>query len=60
MQMALAVVVSVAWIAVVLVPMFVPSVKLEASVQIGVQAAMMAVLGAIFGIKLVRKNGDKP
>jgi hypothetical protein len=49
----LVVVVSVAWIAILFLPVAV-------TVQTGVQAAMMVVLGAFFGGKLFGKdkNGD--
>lgn len=46
-QLLLVAVVSFAWIAVLFLPV-------PAQVQIGVQAAMMLVLGAIFGVQIVR------
>ena len=46
-QLLLVVVVSFAWIAVLFLPV-------APQVQIGVQAAMMLVLGAIFGVQIVR------
>lgn len=46
-QLLLVVVVCFAWIAVLFLPV-------TAQVQIGVQAAMMLVLGAIFGVQIVR------
>lgn len=55
LQLLLSGVVSFAWIAVIFLP--VPT-----QVQVGVQGAMMLVLGAIFGTKLLKKpdgqNGD--
>jgi uncharacterized protein (DUF697 family) len=46
-QLLLVLVVSFAWIAVLFLPV-------PAQVQVGVQAAMMLVLGAIFGVQIVR------
>jgi uncharacterized protein (DUF697 family) len=46
-QLLLVAVVSFAWIAVLFLPV-------APQVQIGVQAAMMLVLGAIFGVQIVR------
>jgi uncharacterized protein (DUF697 family) len=50
-QLLLTAVVSFAWVAVLFLPV-------SAQVQIGVQAAMMLVLGAIFGISIVRKKSN--
>ena len=53
-QLLLVAVVSFAWVAVLFLPV-------PAQVQIGVQAAMMLVLGAIFGVSIVRRKsgGDQ-
>lgn len=56
-QVVLSLVVSFAWIAVLFLPV-------STQVQVGVQAAMMLVLGAVFGIQIIKKqnggtkNGD--
>lgn len=49
-QTVLVLVVSFAWIAVLFLPV-------SSQAQIGVQAAMMLVLGAIFGVQIVKRSG---
>jgi UPF0716 family protein affecting phage T7 exclusion len=58
LQTVLAIVVSVGWLTIVIIPI-ITEVKIEQHVQIGVQAAMMLILGAIFGVQIVRRGGSK-
>ena len=51
-QIAFGVIVAMMWVA----SFFIPG--LDSSARIGVQAAMMLILGRIFGIGLTRRNGD--
>ena len=51
----LVIVVSTVWMAVLLVPLF-TKVNVQGQTQVGVHAAMMLILGAYFGISIVRKN----
>lgn len=50
-QVMLVVVVAAMWSASFFIP------QLDATARVGVQAAMMLILGAIFGIKLVQNGG---
>lgn len=52
LQALLVVVVCFAWLAVLFLPV-------STQVQVGVQAAMMTVLGAFFGVKIFRKDEGK-
>lgn len=57
LQTIIAVVVSVGWLAVVVLPAFIPEWQIHERVQTSVMGAMMAILGAVFGIALFKKNG---
>ena len=51
LQVALAAVVTAVWAASFFIK------DLDATARVGAQAAMMTILGAIFGIQLVKRNG---
>ena len=51
-QVGLAAVVAVMWA----VSFFIKD--LDATARVGAQAAMMTILGALFGVQLVRRNGN--
>lgn len=48
-QLVLAIVVAFAWISVIFLPT-------STQIQVGVQGAMMLVLGSVFGVRIVRRN----
>jgi hypothetical protein len=50
-------VVAAGWLAVILVPLL-TRLDMPANIQIGVQAAMMLVLGAVFKVRIDRKSGN--
>ena len=51
-QVALAAVVAVMWATSFFIK------DLDATARVGAQAAMMTILGALFGVQLVRRNGN--
>jgi hypothetical protein len=59
LQYILAIIVAIAWFGVTFVPLFAPHPD-DIRMAVGVQAAMMLVLGAIFGKSIFSrgKNGD--
>lgn len=51
----LAVVVSIGWLGVVLIPAT-TRFQIDPQIQVGVQAAMMLILGAIFGVSIIKRS----
>lgn len=58
LQLILAVVVSIGWLAVLLVPA-ITKLELKGEVSMGAQAAMMLILGAIFGRRILQRGKDE-
>jgi hypothetical protein len=58
LQYILAIIVAIAWFGVTFVP-FISPLQQDPKMSVGVQAAMMLVLGAIFGKNIFRRDNDR-
>lgn len=58
LQYILAIIVAVTWFGITFIPFLMPSRPEDVKMAMGVQAAMMLVLGAIFGKNIFRGKND--